>query len=274
MEKVWLITGAGRGLGRAFAEEAVRRGDKVIAGMRRISADKFFQQENVLAAEMDVTSPMQVESAVQAGLKRFGRIDVLVNNAGFGMSGAFEEVTDAELRQLMEADYFGVANVSRAVIPIMRQQKAGKILNVSSQGGLMGFTGSSAYCSAKFAVVGLSLTLRAELAPFGIEVSVVCPGSLRTDFRDARSMQFPQASMAAYQDSAVRSVKDFLVQNNHKQKGDPAKATAFVYEMTERGNLPQRLLIGAKCCEQVKVDLEAQLTEIESYRELASQTDF
>ena len=137
----------------------------------------------------------------------------------------------------------------------MRQQKSGKILNVSSQGGLMGFTGSSAYCSAKFAVVGLSLTMRTELAPFGIEVSVVCPGSLRTDFRDASSMQFPQVSMAVYQDSEVRSVKDFLVQNNHKQEGDPAKVAAFVCEMTERGNLPQRLLIGAKCCEQVKADI-------------------
>lgn len=274
MEKVWLISGANRGLGRAFAEEAAARGDKVIAGMRHMVGDEFFRQDNVLAAEMDVTDKGQVQKAVQAGLSRFGRIDVLINNAGFGMSGAFEEVTDEELRQLMEADYFGVVNVTRAVLPVMRQQNSGRILNIASQGGLMAFTGSTAYCSAKFAVVGLSLTLREEVAPFGIEVSAVCPGSFRTDFRDASSMRLPKDTMEAYQGSQVAAVREFLTQNNHQQEGDPKKAAKFICDMVQKDSLPRRILIGAKCCEQVKNDLQAQLEEIDTYSEAAGRTDF
>ncbi len=274
MSKVWLITGANRGLGRAFAEEAASRGDMVIAGMRQISAEAFFQQDNVLAVEMDVTKKEQVQRAVAKGKEKFGRIDVLVNNAGFGMSGAFEEVSDEELRNLMEADYFGVVNVTREVIPVMRQQNSGRILNIASQGGLMAYTGSTAYCSAKFAVVGLSLALREELAPFGIEVSAVCPGSFRTDFRDASSMRMPSKPMTEYKDSPVNDVKEFLNNNNHKQEGDPQKAAAFIWEMVQREDLPRRILIGEKCCEQVKVDLLSQLEEIEIYHEASSKTDF
>ena len=199
---------------------------------------------------------------------------MLVNNAGFGMSGAFEEVSDEELRNLMEADYFGVVNVTREVIPVMRQQNSGRILNIASQGGLMAYTGSTAYCSAKFAVVGLSLALREELAPFGIEVSAVCPGSFRTDFRDASSMQMPSKPMTEYKDSPVNDVKEFLNNNNHKQEGDPQKAAAFIWEMVQREDLPKRILIGEKCCEQVRADLLSQMDEIENYRDISSKTDF
>lgn len=131
--KVWMITGAGRGLGRAFAEEAVKNGDCVIAAVRKIPQDDpFFQHENVLPAIMDVTKPNEIGIAVDAGMERFGRIDFLINNAGFGMNGAFEEISDEELRALFETDYFGVVNVCRAVIPVMRKQKSGRIFNISS----------------------------------------------------------------------------------------------------------------------------------------------
>ena len=199
MNRVWMITGAGRGLGRAFAEEAVKNGDMVIATVRKVNdADPLMKNENVLPVIMD----------------------------GFGMSGAFEEVSDEELRTLMETNFFGVTNVTRAVLPTMRKQGGGMILTVSSQAGAMGFLGSSAYCSSKYAVVGLSEALSMELAPFGIQVASILPGSFRTDFRDSSSMKHAKISLAAYEGAAVHAARDFLEANNHKQEGDPAKAAA------------------------------------------------
>ena len=157
MDRVWMITGAGRGLGHAFTEEAIKNGDMVIATVRKVDdADPLMKNDNVFPVIMDVTKKEDVAAAVAAGIKKFGRIDVLINNAGFGMSGAFEEVSDEELRNLMETNFFGVTNVTRAVLPTMREQGNGMILTVSSQAGAMGFLGSSAYCSSKYAVVGLS----------------------------------------------------------------------------------------------------------------------
>ena len=206
MNRVWMITGAGRGLGHAFAEEAVKNGEKVIATVRKIN-----------------DTDEEVAAAVDAGIRKFGRIDVLINNAGFGMSGAFEEVSDEELRTLMETNFFGVTNVTRAVLPTMRKQGGGMILTVSSQAGAMGFLGSSAYCSSKYAVVGLSEALSMELAPFGIQVASILPGSFRTDFRDSSSMKHAKISLAAYEGSAVHAARDFLEANNHKQEGDPLR---------------------------------------------------
>ena len=199
---------------------------------------------------------------------------MLINNAGFGMSGAFEEVSDEELRTLMETNFFGVTNVTRAVLPTMREQGSGMILTVSSQAGAMGFLGSSAYCSSKYAVVGLSEALSMELAPFGIQVTSILPGSFRTDFRDNSSMKHAKTSLAAYEGSAVHAARDFLVANNHRQEGDPAKAAAFLYSIIESGKLPKRILIGKKCCEDVKGYLVERISEIESYLDESSQTDF
>ena len=274
-KKVWMITGAGRGLGRAFAEEAAEHGDSVIAAIRKITdADPLMKNENVLPVIMDVTKKEEIASAVDAGIKKFGRIDVLINNAGFGMSGAFEEVSDEELRILMETNFFGVTNVTRAVLPTMRKQGSGMIMTVSSQAGAMGFLGSSAYCSSKYAVVGLSEALCLELAPFGIQVASILPGSFRTDFRDSSSMRHAKTSLAAYEGSAVHVARDFLAANNHKQEGDPAKAASFLYSIVESGKLPKRILIGKKCCADVKEYLEKRISEIDSYLAESSRTDF
>lgn len=275
MGRVWFITGSNRGLGRAFAREALSRGDQVVAGARRVDpADSFYDNGDVLGVELDVTSQAQVKAAVAAAIERFGRIDVLVNNAGFGMSGAFEEASDAELRSLFETDYFGLVNVTRAVLPHMRGRHSGMILNVASQAGLMGFTGSSAYCSAKFAVVGLTMALIPELEPFGIQVCAVCPGSFRTDFRDPSSMRHPQASLAAYEGTPVHAARDFYAAHMHDQSGDPAKAARFVADVVETGALPKRLLVGELCCQQVEDDLAAQAAEIATYQAASSKTDF
>ena len=275
MNKVWMVTGAGRGLGRAFVQEAVSRGDSVIAAVRRLNEnDALFQNENVLPVLMDVTDAAAVKEGVAQGIKQFGRIDVLVNNAGFGMTGAFEEVSDEELRTLFETDYFGVVAVTKAVLPVMRRQKSGMILNVSSQAGAIGFLGSSAYCSAKFAVVGLSEALAMELAPFGIQTAAVLPGSFRTDFRDQSSMKLPKASLAEYEGSAVHQARNFLMTHNHMQEGDPAKAARFLYSIVAAGTLPRRILIGKKCCNDVRADLARQLADIDAYYEASSQTAF
>lgn len=275
MSKVWFVTGSNRGLGRAFAAEALSRGDQVVAAARHVDpADSFYVNDDVLGVELDVTRQDQIDSAVAAAMERFGRIDVLVNNAGFGMSGAFEEATDAELRNLFDTDYFGLVNVTKAVLPNMRSQGSGMILNVASQGGLMAFAGNSAYASAKFAVVGLSMALIPELAPFGIQVCAVCPGSFRTDFRDASSMRHPATPLAAYEGSTAHQAAQFLDENNHKQAGDPAKAARFVADVVDTGKLPKRLLIGELCCQQVRDDLNAQLEEIGTYEAASSQTDF
>lgn len=275
MSKVWFVTGSNRGLGRAFATEALSRGDRVVAGARHVdAADPFYDNDEVLGVELDVTRQDQVEAAVAAAIERFGRIDVLANNAGFGMSGAFEEATDAELRNLFDTDFFGLVDVTKAVLPHMREQRSGMILNVSSQGGLMGFTGSSAYCSAKFAVVGLTMALVPELEPFGIQVSVVCPGSFRTDFRDPSSMHHPATSLDAYDGSPVHAARDFYAEHTHDQVGDPAKAARFVADVVDSGRLPKRLLVGELCCRQVREDLSAQIEEIGTYEAASSQTDF
>ena len=273
MSKVWMITGAGRGLGRAFAEEAAARGDRVIAGVRNPSAAEGWP-ENVLPVRMDVTKPEETVRSVREGVEQFGRIDVLVNNAGFGMSGAFEEVTEQELRTLMETDYFGVVNVTKAVLPVMRGQNSGMILNVASQAGLTGYLGSSAYCSAKFAVVGLSLALRMELAPFGIQVSAVCPGSFRTDFRDSSSIVIAGNPMKEYDGTPVRDSAKFLTAHNHMQEGDPKKAARFLYEIVESGTLPGRILVGKKCCEDILNELTLQMNEIHGYIAASSQTEY
>ena len=275
MSRVWMITGAGRGLGRAFAEEALRNGDLVIATVRKVNPDdELFKNENVLTVIMDVTKTEEVRAAVDSGLQKFGRIDVLINNAGFGMSGAFEEISDEELRYLMDTNYFGVANVTREVLPAMRKQGGGMILNVSSQAGVMGFLGSSAYCSSKYAVVGLSEALGMELEPFGIQVASILPGSFRTDFRDDSSMKHAQKSLEAYEGSQVHAARDFLAANNHKQEGDPEKAAKFLYRIVDGGKLPKRILIGKKCCEAVRDYLKDRIAEIDSYIEESSQTDF
>ena len=245
MSRVWMITGASRGLGRAFAEEAIKNGDQVIATVRTLNSDdEFMKNENILVAIMDVTNKDEVKAAVNAGIRKFGRIDVVINNAGFGASGAFEEISDEELRNLMETNYFGVTNVMREVIPVMRRQKSSMILTVSSQAGAMGHTGSTAYCSSKYAVLGLSEALRIELEPFGIQVASILPGAFRTDFRDNSSMKYAKNPMREYEGSAAHATRKFLADNNHKQEGDPAKAAAFLYDIVDSVKLPMRILRG------------------------------
>ena len=273
--KVWMITGAGRGLGRAFVKEAVEHGDSVIAAVRKIpQEDLFLRNENVLPVVMDVTRPDEIKAAVEKGVECFGHIDYLINNAGLGMNGAFEEISDEELRTLFETDYFGVVNVCRAVIPIMRKQGSGRIFNVSSQAGIMGFNGGSAYCAAKFAVVGLSEALNNELNQFGIEVCAVAPGAFRTDFRDASSMHFLKNPMPEYDGTPAHTMIDWLKENNHKQIGDPEKAAVFLYKISEMETIPQILTIGKDCSDASLTHYKKIIEDLESYYDDSCKTAF
>ena len=223
---------------------------------------------------MDVTRQDEVKTAFDKGLERFGQIDYLINNAGFGMNGAFEEISDEELRTLFETDYYGVVNVCRAVIPVMRKQGDGRIFNISSQAGIMGFNGGSAYCAAKFAVVGLSESLNNELNQFGIEVCAVAPGAFRTDFRDASSMHFLKNPMSEYDGTPAHNIVDWLKENNHKQMGDPEKAARFLYKIAERETLPQILTIGKDCSDASLKHYKKIIEDLESYYDYSCKTAF
>jgi NAD(P)-dependent dehydrogenase (short-subunit alcohol dehydrogenase family) len=188
-EKVWMITGASRGLGAEIAKAVLAAGEKLIATARDVQAlAPLDSQENLIAVSMDVTDEAQVKAGVGEGLYRFGRIDVLVNNAGFGLLGAVEETTAPEVERIYRTNVFGLLNVTRAVLPIMRQQRSGHIINFSSLGGFRASAGWGVYFSTKFAVEGLTEALYDELAPLGIHATVVEPGFFRTDFMDNRSL--------------------------------------------------------------------------------------
>lgn len=273
--KVWMITGANRGFGRAFAETAVRHGDKVIAGMRKIDeSDEFYQNEHVFAVRCDVTDRAQIEAAVKAGIERFGRIDVLVNNAGFGLNGSFEETTEEELKDLFETDYYGIVRMTQAVLPYMRAQKSGTILNVSSQAGIIGQAGVSPYNAVKFAVFGMSEALSDELKPFGIRVSVLCPGPYKTDFRDSSSAKRPAKLMPEYDGTPAHNLLTFLDENNHKQAGDPMKGAEFIYEMVEKPELPVHIMMGRTCCDSAIEKFKGMAEEVREYYIDSIMTDF
>jgi len=275
MNKVWMITGANRGLGRAFADEAVRNGDQVIAAVRKINPeDELFRNENVFPVIMDVTNRDQVAAGVAAGVEKFGRIDFLINNAGFGMNAAFEEISEEELRTLFETDYFGLVSVTKAVLPVMRAQRSGRILNISSRAGIVAGAGASAYNAVKFAVVGLSHSLNKELEPWNIQVTAVCPGPFRTDFRDSSSMKRAANPMPEYDGTPAHDAVAWLNANNHKQDGDPVKAAAFVYREMMKESVPATLALGKACCDSVRVEYAKTLAEIDGYYAGSSATSY
>ena len=273
MSKVWFITGASRGFGRAYAEEAVANGDYVVATMRRVREDdEFLKNDHVLPVSMDVTSEDQIKAAVQQAVDKFGRIDVLVNNAGFGFFGAFEETSDAELRAVMETNVFGVASVTRAVIPVMRSQMSGRIINIASRSGMIGEAGCTPYNAAKFAIVGLSEGLSEELSDFNIQVMVACPGSFRTDFRDGSSKKEPKNLMPEYEGKLGHRALVGTREGNHKQAGDPKKAAKLIYEAANWERMPVKLMIGEDCCHDVTVKLARDIEEIQGYYSRSADT--
>src|SRR6516225_5755359 len=221
--KTWFITGASRGFGLRVARLALQRGDNVVATARRAVAvtEALGEHPRLLAVALDVADESLARKAVEAAISQFGRIDVLLNNAGFGLLGAVEEATAEEVEQLYRTNVFGLLTVTRAVLPQMRAQKSGRILNISSIGGYRGAAGFGVYCSTKFAVEGLSEALHSELAPLGVQVTVVEPGYFRTDFLDATSLSVSPTRIEDYNEGAAGKVRVVAENLNHAQPGDP-----------------------------------------------------
>ncbi len=272
--KTWFITGASSGFGRAFAEHAIERGHNVVATARRVETLAVLAAaapERVLVLTLDVTRTAETEAAVAAALARFGRIDVVINNAGYGLVGAFEETPDSELRALMETNFFGAMHVTRAVLPAMRAQRSGAIVNISSMGGQLSFAGFSAYSASKFAIEGVSEALAQEVASFGIKVLIVEPGQFRTNLAGPSMRHMPV--LDAYRD-VVGATRDFAHSMDGTQDGDPRKAAVAIETALTAPDTPLRLQLGADAVAAVRTHAEALLAELAKWEQLASGTSF
>lgn len=274
-KRVWLITGASRGIGALIAEAALADGNAVIAAGRNVDAiaKRLGESPALLPVVLDVTDEAQAKAAVAAGLARFGRIDVLVNNAGFGLLGAVEESSDADVRRMYDTNVFGLLNVTRAVLPTLRAQRAGHVINLSSLGGYRSGAGFGAYCSTKFAVEGLTEALHAELKPLGIHATVVEPGYFRTDFLDATSLTVAGAIIDDY-DATSGNVRRIAAGLNHQQPGDPAKLAAAMITLADAATPPLRLPLGTDALRVIAEKNAYVAEETEAWKALAQSTDF
>jgi NAD(P)-dependent dehydrogenase (short-subunit alcohol dehydrogenase family) len=274
-KQTWFITGTSSGFGMAFARHALERGDTVIATARnveKLSALVALAPERVLAVRLDVTRPQDAADAVRAGIERFGRIDVLVNNAGYGIVGALEETPDDELRSQMETNFFGVVALTKAVLPVLRRRRGGAIVNMSSMGGQMSFSGFSAYSASKFALEGMSEALAQEVAPFGIKVMIVEPGAFRTGFAAADTLkQMPE--LDAYRD-IVGGTRQFTKEMDSTQAGDPDKAARAVAVALAAQNTPLRLQLGADAVDAVRSHAQQLLSDLTAWEGIARDTAF
>ncbi|MCX4835872.1 oxidoreductase [Streptomyces sp. NBC_01016] len=275
MNRVWLVTGASSGFGRAITEAAVAAGDVVVAAARRTAPlDDLVaaHPDQVETLALDVTAIDDVQAAVDGVAARHGRIDVLVNNAGRGMVGAVEEATDAELRDLMDLHFFGPAALTRAVLPHMRRRSSGTIVQLTSMGGRFAFAGVGAYCATKFALEGLSEALAAEVAPLGIKVLIVEPGAFRTGFAGTEAVA-PAPVMDAYQDT-VGPVVSGLPGGSGQEPGDPAKAAAAILTAVDADEPPLRLPLGNDAVDAITAQLDGTRAELATWEKLARSTDF
>ena len=270
----WFITGASRGIGAEIARACLAHGDEVAVAVRnpeRLPRD-LKSSPNVLGIALDVTDKDGIPRAVQTALDRFGGIDVLVNNAGRGLLGALEEITDAEARSLFDLNVFGLINVTRAVLPVMREQGSGKIVNIGSRSGFEGEPGVSMYSASKFAVAGISEALSAEMAPFGIQSMVVEPGVFRTDFLDSSSLSVAAERIGDYDGTPAHVTLDWIDKANHAQLVDPVKGAALIYEVTSTDTLPVHLDLGQDTIDRLEVKVRQIESDLAPWREKSAAT--
>ena len=273
--KVWLITGSSSGFGRALAEAVLAHGDRVIATAR--NPEKLAELVNqypgtARAVALDITDAQQIQSALQEAQAAFGQIDVLVNNAGYGLIGALEEVSDEQIRRNFETNVFGTIAMIRAILPVMRQQGSGHIVNMSAIAGFTNELGFSIYGGAKFALEGISEALKGEVAPFGIKVTLVEPGPFRTDFI-GRSLDRAEPSMPEYEPT-VGQFLNFLNQIEGQQPGDPSKAANAIIQMVASENPPLRFVLGKYAYGKFNEKIEALTQELENWKAIGMATDF
>jgi NAD(P)-dependent dehydrogenase (short-subunit alcohol dehydrogenase family) len=272
--KTWFITGASSGLGRAFAAHALERGYNVVATARNAAKLQDLAKlapERILAVEFDVDRSGAAERAIEAAIARFGRIDVLINNAGYGIVGALEETPESELRAIMETNFFGAMAVIHAALPILRAQGGGAIVNISSLGGQLSFAGFSAYSASKFALEGASEALAQEVAPFGIKVLIVEPGAFRTDFAAAALRHMPE--IEAYRE-IVGPTRSFARRMDGTQEGDPRKAAEAIEQALDAETRPLRLQLGGDAVAAVRSHAETLLADLRQWERVSRATSF
>jgi NAD(P)-dependent dehydrogenase (short-subunit alcohol dehydrogenase family) len=273
MTKVWFITGSSRGLGKSLTEAVLKNGDKVAATARNTQQlDEFVQQfpDQIYPIQLDVTNKEQIYAAVESTIQHFGRIDVLVNNAGFGITGAAEAFTDEQVRSQLETNLYAPIEVTRAVLPHMRQQRSGNILQISSIGGRVGGAGLTMYQAAKFGLAGFSEALSKEVWPLGIKVTCVEPGGFRTDWAGS-SMSFAP-DVEGYE-STVDGVKGFLTSGSFVPVGDPDKAAKVMIELANHPEPPLHLVLGSEAVGILERADVARKTEFEKWKSVSISTD-
>lgn len=273
MTKIWFITGSSRGLGRSLTEAVLAKGDRVVATARNTAAlqdlvDTYGEQ--LLVLKLDVTSNADIQQAVTAAIAHFGRIDVLVNNAGFGISGAAEAYTEEQVRSQLETNLYAPIAITRAVLPHMRQQRAGRILQISSIGGRVGNAGLTMYQAAKFGLAGFTEALAKEVAPLGIHVTSVEPGGFRTDWGGASMTYAPKVE--GYE-STVDWVIEFLRTSNYTPIGDPDKAAKVMVQLADHPNPPVHLVLGSEAATILKKADETRKAEFEAWLPVTTSTD-
>ncbi|MFJ2559629.1 MULTISPECIES: SDR family oxidoreductase [unclassified Streptomyces] len=276
MSKVILVTGAGRGLGTDIAREALAAGHQVVAtGRRPEEVEKTLggPQDNLLVTTLDVTSLEDAEAAARAAVERFGRIDVLVNNAGNFFAGYFEEITPAQMRQQIETNLFGPMNVTRAVLPILRKQRAGHIITLSSSAGLIGQEFCVAYAASKFGVEGWMESLRYDVEPYNIHTTVVEPGFFRTELLVDGSTIWPEPTIDDYAERTRATVAAWKSMNG-RQTGDPAKLARALLTIAGQSEPPQRFVAGADAIEGVTAKARELLAQAEGSRELGGDLGY
>jgi NAD(P)-dependent dehydrogenase (short-subunit alcohol dehydrogenase family) len=274
MSKVYFITGAGRGMGVDFARAALAAGHQVVATARRPEAvaEAVGASEKLLAVKLDITDPAQAETAVQAAVERFGRIDVLINNAASFQAGFFEEVSPEQFRAQIEVNFFGALNVTRAVLPVMRRQRRGQVVTISSTAGVVAGEFASAYAASKFALEGWMEALRPEVAPYGITTTIVEPGFFRTKLLEKESTILPALSIDDYAER-TRQILPFWEEMNGKQAGDPAKLARALVTLLDSPAPPERWVAGADAVRGVMGKAELLRQQASAYPELSTTLD-
>jgi len=272
----WLITGVSSGFGRTIAEAALARGDSVTGTLRKKEEAAAFEAlapGRTRACLLDLTDRDNVLPVIAEAVERRGGVDVLVNNAGYAQAGAVEEFEEAEIRDQMETNFFGLVAATRAVLPVMRRQRSGHIVNIASVAGLMGFPGLAMYSASKFAVVGFSEALAGEMAPFGVKVTVLEPGAFRTRFSSSSSFTRARRPIDAYEPTAGQIFRQIASSDGH-QPGDPERAAQAVLQLVDLEEPPVHLLLGKDAVRLHRQKLELTSQSIDQWEELSSGTDY
>lgn len=269
-QKIWFITGISSGLGKALADYVLTRGDFVIGTFRQAEQVGLFNQQQSgrgFAYQLDLTDTTQIRTVAAEAVTQFGRVDVLVNNAGYGLAGAVEETSDEELRAIFETNFFGTVALTQALLPQFRQQRSGHIIQLSSHSGFKGFPGFGVYGASKFALEGISEALAAEVAPLNINVTIVEPGPFRTDFA-GRSFQQTQATIADYADTAG-AFRNRMAAVNGQQEGNPNKAAEAIYQLTTVDSPPLRLPLGKIALGTIRSKLVSVQQDVDNWQTVA-----